>query len=205
MGRRHPFRPPRRARGVEDGGYVIGAGADRLDRVRVGQRSVRGQVDGRGRVGERELDFGRGPARVDRDRDPARQQSPPERQHPVRPGRVAHRHPVARLEPGRVQAASHPGRRIPQLPVGQPAAAELDQRLGVRPRVNLRFQHLQQRRRQPVVPRYPVRVPGDALDRERVGLRARDGGNRHFSLLSELMDHIANGRSAVQDRSCPTG
>ena len=40
-------------------------------------------------------------------------------------------HPVAPLHAGVAQAAGHPGRAVPQLPVGQPVAADLDQRLGV--------------------------------------------------------------------------
>ena len=121
-----------RAARVEDRREVVGLGAIGDERVAVGQRrAVLEDVRG-ARVVEDVLHLGLGEARVHRHDDGARAAARPRTRAPSRRRCPAgSRRGRRRRRPGPCSPPATRAARVPQLAVGQPLAAELDDRLAV--------------------------------------------------------------------------
>ena len=144
VGRRHALGIAGGAGCVEERRDVAEAKSVDDQRVPVRQGTVCGEVHRDPGVLQHELDLGLGRARVDRDSHAPGHERAPEREHPVHPGRIAHGDPVAARHPGRAQAPRDSRGTVPQLPIGQPLAADLDHGLHVRAGLHMAREHRDQ-------------------------------------------------------------
>ena len=136
MAGHRPLREAGGPAGVEDRGQLAAARVVHGERWPVGQRIAGAQHGVGAGVGEHVLDLGRGEPGVHRHRDRARQLDAEEREHPVDARGQQDRHAVTPRDAARGEPARDPGRAVPQLPVGQPLPADLDERLTVGVRVD---------------------------------------------------------------------
>ncbi len=148
-------------------------------RVTVGKRSARLEDERRARVGDDVLDLALGEAGVHRNRDGAEHLDAEERERPVVPVRQADAHSIAPVDAESAQATRHSGRAIPELLVGQPLAAELDERLCVGPGLDRRAQQMDERRNQLGVAQHPVGRALDVLHRVREDAGSSAGLDDH--------------------------
>ncbi len=101
------------SRGVEQRGRVRPLESLAHIRWAVRQGCIGGQIHPCARIGQHELDLGLRRARIDRYHNTTGHHCAPEGQHPVEARRVAHRDPIAGVQPGRAQPTCDPRRLVP--------------------------------------------------------------------------------------------